>query len=316
MSNQLPNIADGLGFSARVYRVFIASPSDVKAEREHIQNVLSRWNTLHSQQAKKIFLPVCWENNSYPESGIHPQAAINKQVLKDADILIGVFWSRLGTATENYPSGTIEEYEEHIKSKKPAMLYFSKANVPQENFDSEQYNSLQQFKESCKTKSLYKEYENADKFSDLLSDDLTNMINKDSHFTTKKPRSTTKKIRIVKKKYYYNNLPLKWTVLHSSPEIQLDDIAKEMLIKTAEMNTVIIHSSMPNGVQIGPNKDYRHFAWEQKKEIAKYEAVIESLKTNGLIKDRENKGQIFDITDKGYKWIDRNKQTSNPSDNI
>jgi hypothetical protein len=41
--------------------------------------------------------------------GAPPQTIINQQVLDKFDLLVGVFWTRVGTSTENHLSGTIEE---------------------------------------------------------------------------------------------------------------------------------------------------------------------------------------------------------------
>ena len=48
-------------FSATVFNVLIASPSDVLAERAAIAQSLHDWNVLHAQDQGKILLPVMWE---------------------------------------------------------------------------------------------------------------------------------------------------------------------------------------------------------------------------------------------------------------
>ena len=58
--------------------------------------------------------PVGWETHSVPELGDRPQAIINRQILRESDLLIAVFWTRIGTATGAHPSGTVEEIEEHL----------------------------------------------------------------------------------------------------------------------------------------------------------------------------------------------------------
>ena len=115
-------------FEAIVYKVMIASPSDVIRERKIIREILAEWNTINSESRGIVLLPVGWDTDVSPSMGEHPQKIINKQVLKDCDLLVGVFWTRIGTPTEEYFSGTVEEIEEHLKSGKPAMLYFS--NTP------------------------------------------------------------------------------------------------------------------------------------------------------------------------------------------
>ncbi len=81
-----------------------------------------------------------------------------KRVLRDCDLLVGVFWTRIGTPTGDYPSGTVEEIEEHLKSDKPAMLYFSAVPVVPQSLDLKQYELLSKFKESCKSRGILETY--------------------------------------------------------------------------------------------------------------------------------------------------------------
>jgi len=57
--------------------------------------------------------------------GDRPQAILNKQLGEISNILIGIFWTRLGTHTGQAESGTVEEIEEFMKAGKPVLLYFS-----------------------------------------------------------------------------------------------------------------------------------------------------------------------------------------------
>jgi len=41
--------------------------------------------------------------------GDRPQAIINKQLVDDADILVAVFWTKLGTATGAAMSGSVAQ---------------------------------------------------------------------------------------------------------------------------------------------------------------------------------------------------------------
>ncbi|HKQ36500.1 MAG TPA: DUF4062 domain-containing protein, partial [Verrucomicrobiae bacterium] len=145
-------------YDAVVFRVMIASPSDVRVERDLIRDILAEWNAIHSSSRKVVLLPVGWETHASPTMGERPQAVINKQVLKDCDLLVGVFWTRIGTSTGEYASGTVEEIEEHLKAGKPAMLYFSSAPVVLDSVDPEQYKQLQAFKGSCRDRGLYWPY--------------------------------------------------------------------------------------------------------------------------------------------------------------
>ncbi|WP_353622123.1 hypothetical protein [Halocella sp. SP3-1] len=59
-----------------------------------------------------------WETSAFPESGKRPQALLNKQIVNDSDAAIAIFWTRFGTPTEEYDSGTEEEIEKMLKSDK------------------------------------------------------------------------------------------------------------------------------------------------------------------------------------------------------
>lgn len=169
-------------YSATVYNVMIASPSDVTVERMIIREIISEWNSVNSNHKQVVLLPIGWESHSSPEMGDRPQAIINKQVLKDADLLIGVFWTRIGTATGEYGSGTIEEIEEHIKVGKPAMLYFSSVPIMPESVDRTQYDMLIKFKESCRNRGLYETYNDQNDFKNKFYRQLQLKINDHEYF--------------------------------------------------------------------------------------------------------------------------------------
>src|SRR5262245_48233765 len=133
-------------FSATVHRVMIASPGDVQPERDIVREVMHEWNAVHGVRRRVMLLPVGWETDVAPEMGDEPQAIINKRILEDADFLIGIFWTRLGTPTASYASGAVEEIEEHLAAGKPAMLYFSSAPAALDAVDPEQYRALKTFK--------------------------------------------------------------------------------------------------------------------------------------------------------------------------
>jgi hypothetical protein len=86
-------------FRANIYQVLIASPSDLEEERQIATDAINEWNSLHSATASTVLLPVKWETHATPETGVRPQAAINRQLISTSDLLIGMFWTKLGTNT-------------------------------------------------------------------------------------------------------------------------------------------------------------------------------------------------------------------------
>jgi hypothetical protein len=125
-----------VSYTANVINVMIASPSDVPQERLIVRDVISEWNTIHAKDKKTVLMPIGWETHSVPDTGDRPQAIISGQLLKDADLLVAMFWTRIGSPTGAARSGTVEEIEEHIGAGKPAMIYFSSAPVRPDSIDS------------------------------------------------------------------------------------------------------------------------------------------------------------------------------------
>ena len=160
----------------------IASPSDVSAERAIIRELLSEWSIVHADRTRTVLLPIGWETHSVPEMGGRPQAIINKQILKDCDLLIGVFWTRIGTPTGEFASGTVEEIEEHLKAGKPTMLYFSSVPVIPESIDSGQYLQLSEFRKSCQSRGLYESYSDLTDFRAKLYRQLQLKLLRDGAF--------------------------------------------------------------------------------------------------------------------------------------
>ncbi|MBB5329442.1 DUF4062 domain-containing protein [Tunturiibacter gelidoferens] len=152
-----------MSFDAKVLRVMIASPGDVQDERRIATEVINEWNGIHAGNRGIVLLPVKWETHTTPQMGAPPQVLVNKQILDDADILIGIFGIRLGTPTTSYTSGTVEEITLHADRQKTVKLYFSNAPLPR-GYDQAQYAALEIFRKECQQKGLYHPYDSIVEF--------------------------------------------------------------------------------------------------------------------------------------------------------
>lgn len=94
-------------YQVTAYNVMIASPSDIISEKSIIQQIIHEWNNIHSLEQKIVLLPTCWDTHSIPDMSNSGQKIINKQILEYADLLIGIFWSKIGTPTDDDISGTV-----------------------------------------------------------------------------------------------------------------------------------------------------------------------------------------------------------------
>ncbi len=99
-------------FESLTYRVLIASPADLAEERQAATNAINEWNAQHASAESVVLLPIKWETHALPTAGIRPQQAINRQLVRTSDFLIGMFWTKLGTSTGVAESGTVEEIDQ------------------------------------------------------------------------------------------------------------------------------------------------------------------------------------------------------------
>jgi hypothetical protein len=134
-------------------RVFIASPGDVPTERARLEKVVRELNLSQPSEALVQLELIRWETHTYPSFGASPQGVINEQIGCDFDIFIGILWSKVGTPTSKYPSGTLEEFQlaykrwqEHPNSI-TLMIYFKDEPISPSQLDAGQLALIQAFKE-------------------------------------------------------------------------------------------------------------------------------------------------------------------------
>jgi hypothetical protein len=154
--------------NARCYDVLIASPGDVQSERQIAVECIEDWNTQHSRATEVILQPRRWEFDAVPETGDRPQAFINRQIVDRSDLLIGIFWSRLGSSSSVAPSGTVEEIDRLVAAGKPAALYFSTMPLPY-NVDPAQLEALREYKERMRQSSIYFEFQSHELLRRMIS---------------------------------------------------------------------------------------------------------------------------------------------------
>lgn len=167
-----------MSYDATVFQIMIASPSDVQDERRIAIEVIYHWNATHSANSHIVLLPLLWEMNATPELGDRPQAIINKQLVSQADILIGVFWTRLGTPTGTSESGTAEEIHEIEDAGKQVILYFSEREADVSRVDPTELTRLRAFKGDLYQRGLVGSFSSVEDFRTKLTADLTKAVTK------------------------------------------------------------------------------------------------------------------------------------------
>lgn len=270
-------------FTATVHRVMIASPGDVQPERDLVRDVIHEWNSLHGAREKTMLLPVGWETDVAPEMGDAPQSIINKRILNDADLLVGIFWTRIGTPTANYASGAVEEIEEHLGAGKPAMLYFSSAPAALDSVDPDQYRALKTFKDSCKSRGVFQVYASIDDFRRQFARQLQITMNTECADTDSVSTST------------------------SSTTQAPSELSSEAtrLLKAASVSPggAIYRMLYGGGAEIQANDEVFN-ADVSPRTMALWESAIEELEQRGLVKAAGTAREVFEVTRAGFTAAD------------
>ena len=163
-------------FAATVVRVLIASPSDLRDERDSVERVIHRWNARNAAYVGVMLMPTRWETNASAEMGAAAQDIINRQIVDESDILIGMFWTRLGTPTASNVSGTAEELHRFLDGGKPAALFISRLPADPHTVDSAQFDALKAFLDEQRSNGLVLDFQTPEEFAALVEDSLTRFV--------------------------------------------------------------------------------------------------------------------------------------------
>ncbi len=166
-----------------VYRLFVASPSDVAEERALVEEVVGELNTTWSKHFNLRIEVVRWETHVFPGFGHDPQAVINQQLDDDYDIFLGLLWTRFGTPTPRNESGTGEEFArayERYQANPSAvriMFYFKTAPVDPTTIDPDQIRYITNFRNQLGPKGgLYWTFTDREEFATLLRMHLSRQV--------------------------------------------------------------------------------------------------------------------------------------------
>lgn len=156
------------------YYFLISCPGDVQDDIKIITEATADVNKRIGDPLGIHLVTLYWKEDAIPEVGGSAQTVINKQLLEKADGVIALFWTRFGTPTDEYGSGTEEEIEKAISDHKDVKLYCSNKPVTPSQMKDEQYQKVVAFKN--KYPGLFAEYNTEDELRKKLTDALTNLV--------------------------------------------------------------------------------------------------------------------------------------------
>ena len=137
------------------YDLLISCPGDVNQFIDVVRECVEGFNRILGKVNNVEIVPKHWTTDSYPQSGDKPQELLNKQFVRDCDAAIAILWTKFGTPTDKYGSGTEEEIEEMLSSNKQVFMYFLDTPVNPSSVNMEQYKKVNEFKEKYKDRGIY-----------------------------------------------------------------------------------------------------------------------------------------------------------------
>jgi hypothetical protein len=277
-------------YTASVYNVLIASPGDVQEERQVVREAIEDWNRAHAKSNESVLVPLGWELDSMPEMGQDPQGVINEQLVIEADFIIAVFWTRLGTPTARFSSGTVEEIEKLISAKRPVMIYFSNKPSNISQIDTSQLERLNTWRRDCEKRGLTFPFSSKEELRRLLGVHIPQRMN-----------SLTKGLD--KKNDFVQVFE---NVLKTAPS-DLDPDALKLLKSAAETKygtIVVVRSSEGLFVKTAE----KEFVGDHSPRTeAKWYEVIKRLKELSMIHDTSGNGTVYELTNDGFRVVDQMK---------
>ncbi len=282
-----------MAYEAKIIEIIIASPGDVAEERRIVRDVIAGWNAIHARDCSVVLLPVSWETHSSPDLSGRPQQIINDRLLAHVDLLVGIFWTRVGSPTGKAISGSIEEIQEHRRQGKPVMLYFSNLPVVLDSVDQAQYQHLKTFKNWAMGEGLVEFFESRDDFREKFSRHLPITLRDNPYLKSILAQRA--------------DISLEHAELVTSGHSPLSADARELLTAAAtdQQGTVMILRGL-NGTVIQAGE--QTFGDSQnRRSIAHWEAAIMELRDHDLVNDvkvTDDGVSIFQVNNAGYRLVE------------
>jgi hypothetical protein len=271
-------------YTAKVIEILIASPGDVKEEREAAWEIVLDWNRKYTRRHKIVLLPRMWELDATPQLGSDPQAAVNEQLVETTDILVGILWTRLGTPTPRSRSGTVEEITKFLDSKRPGILYFSSRQTDPHIIDFSQFQAVKDFRSEIRNKALCGQFSDLEDFKKQFSDHLDNTVHRyfrgaedDQEASivapqTRVPQIGGKALCILK-------------AVAQAPDRRLTRMRQAQGVVVISCGQRIFNT---------PGDHRSTVAWE---------SAINELLQNDFCKEL-SEGRLYEITDAGYQYVE------------
>ncbi|HEY9316208.1 hypothetical protein [Williamsia sp.] len=167
-------------FNAQGVKVLISAPGGTDSQVETVKLAIADWNGERGENAGALLLPRFWRSDAVPVVGKGSgQDVINRQLVDGADIVMALFDTRLGMATDVAVSGTAEEIQRaSAQPDKHVHVFFS--NGPIDRSQLKEAARLEKFRQQLFKEGLIGDYGDNDdlrrKIRTAIEHDVTKLL--------------------------------------------------------------------------------------------------------------------------------------------
>jgi len=170
--------------TVKIFKCFIASPSDTSIERDICDEIFDEINHNLGKKFNFRLESLRWEYDVIPDLGEDSQNVIDKQIGDKYSIFIGILNKKFGTPTKNAGSGTEQEfnnaYNRYVKSGKTEpkiFMYFNSEPIDAYKIDIVQFAKVKEFRENFATLGgLYSSYDGCADFRNKVKSHIEKYI--------------------------------------------------------------------------------------------------------------------------------------------
>ena len=187
-------------------KLALCGPSDVEKEIGYAQKIIDDWNRINAEAREVTIKHFHWSADTFPDAAQSGQNAVNQQMINDAQIIVAIFWSRIGTPTAAAESGTVEEIRRGIAQNRKVLVYFSNLEPLPPSADESQVEKLWNFRQGLRATSSCWSFQSRSQFREDFTTHLALAMNE---FTpAPKKRETRRAAKISQKIEGSNNLQI------------------------------------------------------------------------------------------------------------
>ncbi|MGE8428002.1 MAG: hypothetical protein ACN6O7_09005 [Sphingobacterium sp.] len=166
--------------NVKIFKAFIASPSDTIKEREICEHVFDEINSSLGDIYNFRLESLKWEKDVRPTiKDIDGQTEIFNQIGNDFQIFIGIMNKKFGSSTPRAGSGTEEEFNEAYKrfkeNKDVEVIFYFNDEPPKSmsEINTDEWKKITDFKKQIQPLGIYGIYHGHSDFEDKLRKNLT-----------------------------------------------------------------------------------------------------------------------------------------------